>query len=341
MKMTRIAAAAAIALVLTSSGRAADTAPANAGASPQKTVEHHPAVISAGALKTGMLAVTRAGARIVAVGDRGVVLLSDDDGATFHQSKVVPTRATLTSVVFLADGKTGWAAGHWGVVLGTLDAGETWAMERDDTSVDQPLFTVGFTSPQDGYAAGLWSLLVATHDAGKTWQAMQLPKAPGKDGGGGGSGPNLFSLFSTAKGTLLLAGEQGLVYRSADSGKTWSAIETGGKGTLWAGLSLRSGALLVAGLGGKVYRSDDDGLTWKAVDSTTKSSITAVSQLSGGGIVAVGLDGVVLTSADDGMTFKATYQPERTVLTAVIEGRKDQPVLFSVRGPQIDGAATR
>src|SRR5438034_11738498 len=54
-----------------------------------------------------MLAVALAGPRIVAVGERGVVLLSDDRGATWRQV-AIPVSVTLTAVRFVND-KTGWA----------------------------------------------------------------------------------------------------------------------------------------------------------------------------------------------------------------------------------------
>src|SRR4051794_32612400 len=62
-----------------------------------------------------ILAATQAGKRIVAVGERGVVLLSDDAGTSFRQAKSVPISSTLTSVKFV-DARIGWAAGHWGVI---------------------------------------------------------------------------------------------------------------------------------------------------------------------------------------------------------------------------------
>jgi photosystem II stability/assembly factor-like uncharacterized protein len=94
-----------------------------------------PAVLSQAALLTpkalaaAMLAVTRAGERLVAVGERGTVLLSDDHGASWKQA-AVPVQVTLASVCF-ADAKTGWAAGHLGVILRSDDAGATWQKQLD------------------------------------------------------------------------------------------------------------------------------------------------------------------------------------------------------------------
>ena len=65
------------------------------------------------AAKSLLLAVARTETSIVAVGDRGHVLLSKDDGRTWAQ-RLVPTRAMLTGVSF-PDALHGWAVGHDGV----------------------------------------------------------------------------------------------------------------------------------------------------------------------------------------------------------------------------------
>jgi len=286
------------------------------------------AVISPAAMRENMLGAARVGQRLVAVGDRGVILLSDDDGATFRQARQVPTRATLTAVTFANDQKTGWAVGHWGVVLNTRDAGETWTMVRSDTAVDQPLFSMTMLSGQEGIAAGLWALLLRTSDGGKTWNNVELG-AKGKNGGG----LNLFHVFGSRKGTLFITSEQGTVYRSVDRGMNWTEVQTGGKGTLWTGIALESGVILVAGITGKIYRSIDDGLNWSEVESHTRSSITSLAQLPGGKVLGVGLNGLRLASEDEGLTFKAHHEAQGIPLNAVIANKAGQPVIFSMLGP--------
>ena len=62
-----------------------------------------------------MLDVAQAGARLVAVGDRGHILYSDDQGQNWTQAKV-PTRQLLTAVYFV-DATHGWAVGHDAQIL--------------------------------------------------------------------------------------------------------------------------------------------------------------------------------------------------------------------------------
>jgi photosystem II stability/assembly factor-like uncharacterized protein len=278
------------------------------------------------ATQAGMLAATRAGDRIVAVGDHGVVLLSDDGGRSHRQAKSVPIDVTLTSVSFV-NGKVGWAAGHWGVVLHTEDGGETWTRQRLETSQDRPLFAIHFFDANTGVAVGLWSLVLVTQDAGKSWQKVEMPVPEGAKK----ADLNLFNLFVDAKGRLFAAAEKGMVLRSDDRGQHWAYLTTGYNGSFWAGLVTSDGTIVVAGLRGSLYRSTDDGRSWTRVDTRTKSSITSLARVDGD-IVGVGLDGLVLRSQDGCATFKTDVHSERGSLTALAVNARGQTVLYSVRG---------
>ena len=63
-------------------------APAVAAAPALPAVLSQPALMTPKALGTAQLAVARAGQRLVAVGERGTVLLSDDHGQSWRQAKV-------------------------------------------------------------------------------------------------------------------------------------------------------------------------------------------------------------------------------------------------------------
>jgi photosystem II stability/assembly factor-like uncharacterized protein len=292
----------------------------NAGLKPQ------PAVATSAAAKAMMLGCARAGKRLVAVGDHGIVLLSDDEGRSFRQAKSVPVRSTLTAVSF-ADEKSGWAVGQWGVILATVDGGETWQLQRIDTAVDQPLFSVYFKDKGHGWAVGLWSLVLVTRDGGKGWSAEKLPPPPG----GGKTDRNLLKIFATPKGTLFIAAEQGAVLRSEDDGGHWSYASTGYKGSFWTGTALKDGTVLVGGLRGTIYRSADNGKSWQEAKSELKSSLTDFGE-AGGKVVAVGLDGVVLESADGGVTFTGSQRDDRTPFTALAVFDGGRMVAFAKTG---------
>ncbi|MDR6522316.1 photosystem II stability/assembly factor-like uncharacterized protein [Variovorax paradoxus] len=285
-----------------------------------------PAVRAAHASRATMLASTRAGERIVAVGDHGVVLLSDDGGRNHRQARQVPVDVALTSVSFI-DARQGWAAGHWGVILHTTDGGETWQVQRSDAAQDRPLFAVHFFDEKQGVAVGLWSLVLRTEDGGEHWQPVEL--APPE--GGKRADLNLFGLFADARGQLFAPGERGMVLRSDDKGRSWKYMKTGYAGSFWSGIAAPSGGLLVAGLRGSMYRSVDDGGSWQRVDTHTESSITALAR-AGKKIVGVGLDGLVLSSEDGGVSFTASTREDRLPLTSVALGDQGGATLYSRQG---------
>lgn len=299
---------------------------AESGSQPGNVVQK-PAARFALPERNQILAAAQAGGRVVAVGDRGIILLSDDQGATYRQAKQVPTRATLTSVSFVND-KTGWAVGHWGVILNTQDGGETWSLQRDDLAADQPLFAVWFKDARSGVAAGLFSLLLTTSDGGKTWSPVKLPSAAGNRP----ADVNLFSIFPDRQGNVLLAGEQGMVYRSTDGGNSWEAMPTGSKGTFWAGLVLDDGTIVVAGLRGNIYRSQDGGANWARIEASSNSSVTSMAQLPNADLVLVGMDGLTLISKDRGATFTAQNRADQASLTAVVSNASGVPLFFAQTG---------
>lgn len=284
------------------------------------------AVRSPFAERSMILDATRAGTRLVAVGERGVVLLSDDEGAHWRQAGTVPVDATLTAVSF-ADARQGWAVGHLGVILHSADGGETWSVQRIDPIEDRPLFAVAFTDARNGVAVGLWSLMLRTRDGGRTWEEAELPPPPGDTR----ADANLMSVFGDAQGRLFIAGERGLVLRSLDGGESWSYHPTGYRGTFWSGTALADGTLIVGGLRGSVYRSTDGAGSWQRVDTGSQSSVTDLIAFEGR-VHAVGLDGVSLDSRDGGASFELARRADRLSLTAAVATANGGVVRFSRAG---------
>ncbi|WP_322085715.1 WD40/YVTN/BNR-like repeat-containing protein [Burkholderia sp. BCC1999] len=285
-----------------------------------------PAHVWAAPARMMLTDATRAGTRIVAVGEHGLVLMSDDEGRSWRQARLVPVSATLSAITFV-DARHGWAVGQWGVILSTSDGGETWEKQRVDTSVDQPLFSVHFTSARDGIAVGLWSLMLQTRDGGKTWTRIVLPKPPG----GGKADRNLYHVFADGKGSLYVVAEQGTVLKSTDGGANWAYLATGGKGTLWTGVAMPDGRIVVGGLLGSLFESADGGATWSALNSGVRSSITDLVA-TGGGLIGVGLDGVTFLQRVSGGPFDVAQRQDRATLTAALIDASGKPLLFSSEG---------
>ncbi|MFA6311683.1 MAG: YCF48-related protein [Sterolibacterium sp.] len=273
--------------------------------------------------KAPILAVARADKRVVAVGDYGIVILSDD-GRRFRQAKSVPTRSVLTSVFFL-DGRQGWAAGHDGTVIASSDGGETWRVLREEPGKERALLSVWFENALHGLAVGQFGLALETEDGGKSWRERRLVDA------GDAGEKHLLQIFAAAEGLVFVAAEAGGVFRSEDSGRNWKLVQTDNKGSFWTGLALRDGSLLLAGMRGHIYRSGDRGLSWQEVPGIPQQSLTSIIQAADDSVNLVGMSGLVVTSKDQGQTFVTKVRPDRANLTAIAIMPAGE-LLFSLAG---------
>lgn len=95
--MTALIRLAALSFVFSLGGSAASAANEPAGS---PLLELRPNAQPPAIARSLLLGLTRAGSRVVAVGEQGLIELSDDDGKTFRAPKSVPVQVTLTAVHF-------------------------------------------------------------------------------------------------------------------------------------------------------------------------------------------------------------------------------------------------
>lgn len=283
-----------------------------------------PAALHPSAQVTTLLDATKAGDSVVAVGDHGVVLLSEDGGKSFRQADKVPTRTTLTAVFFI-NSQTGWAVGNQGTVLVTNDGGETWVRTRGSPD-ELALFSVWFKDEKQGFAAGRFATLLETTDGGNNWKPVNILSENDE------LERNLFQVFPGRNGRIHIAAEAGAVYTSEDGGDTWSMTDTGYLGSFWSGVALKDGTLVLVGMRGTIYTSEDGGTRWQKRESGSRSSFTDIIERSDGSLIAVGLNGVIARSKNGSGPFVASVHPERVSLTAVIEQPDGEDLLFGKSG---------
>jgi photosystem II stability/assembly factor-like uncharacterized protein len=324
-----------------------------------------PALPSPLAQRSLMLDVTRAGDALVAVGERGFILRSQDDGQSWQQVDV-PVSVTLTRVTFPTP-ELGWVIGHAGAVLHSSDGGRTWKVQLDGRQAarlvqeaaerqmaaqpgdaverrlnearklisdgpDKPFLALHFFDGQRGLIVGAYGLAFATEDGGSTWQPIDERL----------DNPGALHLYAIqALGDeLFIAGEQGLLLRSRDGGASFQALESPANGTLFGLISVGSNRLLAFGLRGKAYLSEDSGDSWQSVETPHPITLTAGAQLSDGSLVLLDESGHLLGSQDPRLGFTATTAGDPTYLTGLSELGDGQLVLSSARGLSLLSPAT-
>jgi len=217
--------------------------------------------------------------RLWAVGPRGMLLQSLDDGVTWRD-RSLEDDVTLNAVTFVDD-REGWAVGEFGTILHTADGGETWNRSEqieglppyaEDVSEDVALrlgipplrkddlylFDVAFVTADRGYAVAAGGFVLQTVDRGGHWTAMRA-----------GTRNTLFEIQRMPTGGVIATGVLGTVVRSRTDGEGWVADEQLAH-TLFTwirGVSFSPDGKLGVAVGGKaaVLLSRDRGASWEAL----------------------------------------------------------------------------
>ena len=316
-----------------------------------------PAQMSPLASRSLLQGVSRVGDRLVAVGQRGHIVVSTDGGTTWKQSPV-PVSSDLTAVYFINE-KKGWAVGHDGVILHSADGGASWSLQLDgrrandllladikakagahpgsaevnsllaeaerhhEQGADKPFLDVWFADENIGFVVGAYNLIFRTGDGGKTW-------APWFDRTDNAKFLNLYAIRAAA-GSVYIAGEAGLVLRLDGDGQRFSAVNPDYKGSFFGVLG-DANMVLVHGLRGNAFRSADGGKNWVKVEAGLPATIVGGTVLARGAIVLADVSGRVAISTDAGASWKPVPLPTSMMLAGVADAGNDRVALFGPRG---------
>jgi photosystem II stability/assembly factor-like uncharacterized protein len=310
-----------------------------------------PAQTSALASRALLLGLARAGSTVVAVGQRGHALWSDDGGATWKQASV-PVSSDLVAVSF-PTAQVGWAVGHDGIVLSSADGGHSWTRRLDGRSLgellvsyyrtagddkwlaeaqrfaaqgaENPFLDVWFKDAATGYIVGAFGLILRTTDGGAHWEPLMHVT----------DNPKALHLYAVrgVGSDVFVVGEQGTALKLDAASGRFKALELPYKGTLF-GVTGRDGTVVVHGLRGTVLRSTDAGANWQTVPTGLAVGLTANTFDEQGRLVIVSQAGHVIASTDNGASFTAVKVDRPTPAAAVAAAGKGALVVAGPRGVQ-------
>ena len=249
----------------------------------------------------------RAGDRIVAAGERGHIIFSDNQGESWVQAEV-PVRATLTGIDFGTD-THGWAVGHSGVVLHSGDAGETWELQL--TGIEAAELAIASRqeqieeleqeieeAPEEEKADLEWALDDLFFSMENLESDLEI----------GPVNPFLDVWFEN-KDHGFVVGAYGMFLRTTDGGDTWRdwapRIENPTGFHLNGITQITGGALVIVGEAGQIFVSVDGGESWEKRESPYEGSLFGVigtGQVNE--VLAFGLRGNMFLSTDLGKSWK-------------------------------------
>ncbi|MEO2017386.1 MAG: YCF48-related protein [Fuerstiella sp.] len=271
--------------------------------------------------------VCSVGTDVWAVGDRGVIIRSDDGGITW-QTTILPFECSLQTVCFLTN-QVGYVAGarfdhfarrYHGLLLKTRDGGDSWqhvattgvAVATQGISVSgvragsdlPPLSYIRFFDLENGVAiapltsAGQSSVL-RTDDGGQTWKSLQTDMRSGQWTSGAFLAPGDGIVVGSGSAYGAVVGEQ--LVTLAQPVRTFRKVHG-------AALS-RDGHGWLVGDGGFLLQSRDRGISWVPPVGRLPSRLNDVIDFAsvdrqGTNVCIVGSPGsVVLHSSDDGRSW--------------------------------------
>ena len=299
----------------------------------------------------------QAGDRLVAVGDRGAIIYSNDQGQHWQKANS-PAQVLLTNACF-SDATHGFATGHDATIVATTDGGINWTVQysdpldgtpigmddsdadMDDAAYDEdmdamPVDTSGapllglWCDPSDSghvIAVGGFGYFLETHDGGSHW-AKELKKLDNPDGW------HLYAIAGVPNDahTVFAVGEKGILFASSDSGATWKKLQSPDDGTFFGVTASGPGNVLVYGLQGSIWLTHDYGKSWRKVDGHTRSGINNGAVGADGSLLLVGNDGVLLQSYDRGASFSERVIGQRATLSSVLPLGNNKLLVTGVDG---------
>lgn len=307
----------------------------DAGALGIKDRLHTPAREFSNIDKSAFLDVLVIGERLLSVGERGVIAYSDDAGSTWLQAKV-PVSTMLTGVYFV-DEKLGWAVGHSGVILRTLDGGENWTLQFNGNDANKALLAEAkekLNELKEEYAEAdeedKEDLEYEVEDAEFVMSNAEFDSELGP------ANPLLDVYFENdSKGYVV--GAYGLFFVTEDGGKSWiswaNRLENFDRYHLNAIRRLSDGTLLIVGEAGMMFASYDDGEYWETLYGPYQGSYFGIEETGATGeVIVFGLKGNVFRSPDQGQSWERVVVPATTSLTASVSDDEGNIILTGFSG---------
>ena len=250
-----------------------------------------PSVIASLAKHSLLLGIDGDARRSIAVGERGHILLTENNGKNWIQKKS-PTRRTLNSVC-LVDQKTIWIVGHQSTVLRSQDGGENWTKIQVLDDPETSFLDVLFVDSSRGFIVGSYGKYFSTIDGGETWVENEQE-----------DDPHFYQIASQPNGVLWMVGEFGTVWKSNNQGESWELLDSQYDGTFFGVVPLnKSSSIILHGLQGNIFRFKK-GSILKKIESPTNAILQRGVQLKDGRLVLAAGAGELLLGARDGRLFQ-------------------------------------
>ncbi|NWG28534.1 MAG: T9SS type A sorting domain-containing protein [Ignavibacteriaceae bacterium] len=153
------------------------------------------------------VAAVNNGQRVIAAGDGGMILISEDAGETWSQLSS-PTIRNIWNMQIITE-EIGWMVGEGGTALKTSDGGLTW-IQQPMPYPTAPYWDLSFIDTFFGYICSNSGIILKTTNGGTSWQIQQA-----------GDTRSLFTIYAFDTLWISAAGFAGKVVYTSNGGNNW------------------------------------------------------------------------------------------------------------------------
>jgi photosystem II stability/assembly factor-like uncharacterized protein len=232
------------------------------------------------------------------------------DGGKTWQKVEEPINQMLNDIFFF-DKKHGWAVGQEGMIVGTTNGGKRWDVQT--SKVGNWLKGVYFVSPTVGFAVGMNETIVQTGNGGKQWSILRGGEVAAAVGDEETVVYNAVQFIDESTGWVTgvrispeTGGQDGLVQKTTDGGKTWVDQPTNIPDILEDICFVDANNGWAVGENGIVLHTTNGGNTWDIQTSGTEEKLlsvsfadSAVGWAAGGGLGV----SIIIHTTDGGATW--------------------------------------
>jgi photosystem II stability/assembly factor-like uncharacterized protein len=176
--------------------------------------------------------------RVWIAGNMGMVLFSDDKGATWNMAH--PMEDISWNGVAVTKGQNVWLVGEAGKVQHSRDNGKSW--EKVAVQTEASLNAIAFSDENRGVMVGLSGTILATSNGGKSWEPVPS-----------GIQTHLYGVLWDGQ-TYAAVGDAGMMLTADATGGKWQVGKLDPNNFGWYTSITRAGeAYIVSGAGAGLY----------------------------------------------------------------------------------------
>lgn len=259
---------------------------------------------------------------ILAVGEHGIVLLSENTGGSWQQ-QATPVSVLLTAVA-LVNPSTAITVGHDGVILRSTDSLSGWRKVFDGYRLNEQVLRqatdrLRMANLRLREASGADHRVEMSDQVYDAEVALDIAR---DDSVIGPAVPLLDVMFIDAT-TGFAVGAYGVLLETTDGGESWQLISNRFESPFDLHFNALhkddQGDLFIAGEGGSVFRSRDSGRSWVSISTPYAGSLFGIVSSKIGEehyLLAFGLRGHVFRSTDQGDSWQTIATGTEATLSA-------------------------